>query len=184
MSSDLKQQTRYMHWLSALIIIGLLSTGLYMSDGNHYGLYDWHKAIGFIALAIIIIRLLIRYRHPWPSAALGTPHQKLVHYTHQFLLLASLLMPISGLLYSGFGGYGVSIGSVELIPSYYNEKGQVIAPNLMLSNLGDFIHQYLGYLFTLIVIMHLLAALKHHFIDRDDTLSRMLTGKAQSSHTR
>ena len=169
-----------MHWFSALIIIGLLATGLYMADGNDYRLYDWHKALGVIALAVIIIRLIMRYKYPWPSAAIGTPLQNLTLSVHQFLLLASLLMPISGLLYSGFGGYGINIAGIELIPSFYNTQGQVIAPNIMVSNLGHFIHQYLGYLLAIVVLAHLIAALKHHFLDRDDTLSRMLTGNSRS----
>lgn len=180
MAYQTQQVTRVLHWLSAFFIIGLLGSGIYMADGNDYALYDWHKAFGVIALLLVIIRLYHRKDNPWPSSAKGTSHEKYVQYMHQFLLIACVLMPVSGLIYSGLGGFGVDVFSIEVIPSRYNEKAEVLAYNQAGSDLGKAVHYYLGYLMTALVIVHVFAALKHHFIDKDNTLSAMI--KAKNTH--
>ena len=180
MTFQAQQVTRVLHWLSALFIIGLLGSGIYMADGNDYALYDWHKAFGVIALLLVIIRLYHRKVNPWQSSAKGSQHEKYVQLMHQFLLTACVLMPISGLIYSGLGGFGVDVFGIEIIPHRYSENGQVLAFNQAGSDIGKAIHYYLGYLMTALVLIHVAAALKHHFIDKDTTLSAMI--KAKNTH--
>ncbi len=174
MTNTPHQSTRFLHWLSASLIIVLLASGIYMADGNDYALYDWHKAFGVIALLLVIVRLYHRKRKPWPSSSNGTQHEKLVHFMHRFLLFACVMMPISGIAYSGFGGYGVDVFGLNIVPNGYNQQGEVVPFNLIGSDLGKVIHYYLGYLMTALVLLHVLAAVKHHFIDKDNTLRNML----------
>ncbi len=180
MTFQAQQVTRVLHWLSALIIIGLLGSGIYMADGNAYAWYDWHKAFGALALLLVIIRLYHRKNHPWQSSAKGTQNERYVQLMHQFLLIACVLMPVSGLIYSGLGGFGVDVFGIEVIPHRYNENGEVLAFSQAVSDIGKAVHYYLGYLMTALVIIHVAAALKHHFIDKDNTLSAMI--KAKNTH--
>jgi len=180
MTFQAQQVTRVLHWLSALIIIGLLGSGIYMADGNAYAWYDWHKAFGALALLLVIIRLYHRKNHPWQSSAKGTQNERYVQLMHQFLLIACVLMPVSGLIYSGLGGFGVDVFGIEVIPHRYNENGEVLAFSQAVSDIGKAVHYYLGYLMTALVIIHVAAALKHHFIDKDNTLSAMV--KAKNTH--
>lgn len=180
MQQNPQRLTRILHWLSALILIGLLASGIYMADGHSYAFYDWHKAFGVIALCLILFRFLHRAKHPWPSSTIGTKYEKSVKRVHNLLLIGGILLPITGLLYSGLGGFGVSLFGLTLIPNGYNASGEVIAFHKFGSDLGKLLHFYLGYLFTALVILHIAAALKHHFINRDQTLNNML--KSQIKH--
>lgn len=173
--------TRLLHWLSAVLIIGLLISGIYMAEGYDYSLYDWHKAFGVIALLLVLNRLFYRRRNPWRSSAKGTQHEKTVELMHQCLLSLCLLMPVSGLVYSGLGGYGVSVFGFTIIADAYTQTGEVIAYSQSGSDSGKAMHFYMGYLMAVLVMLHGLAALKHHFIDKDFTLTRMLIGTKKSA---
>lgn len=166
--------TRFLHWFSTILVISLLASGIYMADGNDYSLYDWHKAFGVIALVLILVRLLYRKRNPWSSSAKGTKYEKPVDLMHQCLLAVFLLMPLSGIVYSGLGGYGVSLFGFMIIADGYTPSGDVVAYSQLSSYVGKAIHYYIGYLMFALVTVHGLAALKHHFIDKDKTLTRML----------
>jgi cytochrome b561 len=180
MTNTSHQSTRFIHWLSASLIIGLLASGIYMADGNDYALYDWHKAFGVLALFLVIIRLYYRKKNPWPSSANGTKHEKLVHFMHQFLLFVCVMMPISGIAYSGLGGHGVDVFGFNLIPNGYNQQGEAVPYSAVGSDLGKSVHYYLGYLMTTLVLLHVLAAFKHHFVDKDSTLRNMLSNQIGS----
>ncbi len=173
--------TRFLHWFSALLVIGLLVSGIYMADGNAYSFYDWHKAFGVIALLLILVRLLYRKRNPWHSSAKGTKYEKSVDLMHQCLRITFLLMPLSGIVYSGLGGYGVSLFGLTLIADGYTPSGDVVAYSQLGSDMGKALHYYIGYFMAALVTLHVLAALKHHFIDKDLTLTRMLISGRKSA---
>lgn len=181
MATDKTTVTRTIHWASALIIMGLLASGLYMTDGNDYSFYPWHKSFGVIALGLILLRLYYKSRYPWHSFAEQTSKRTLVKAAHYFLLAASLFMPLSGLALSGFGGYGVDVFGFTLIPNNYDATGQAQPFSESGLNIGRQIHIYLGVIFTALVCLHILAALKHHFLDKDLTLKRMLSRRYTQS---
>ena len=177
MNKNNHQLTRIIHWLSAVLIIGLLSSGIYMSDGHDYSFYDWHKSFGVIALLLIALRIHHRRNNPWQSSAQGTKHEQVVHLMHRFLIWACVLMPISGIVYSGLSGHGVEVFGIPLIFSNYNSAAEAMPYNLWLSDFGKLVHTYLGYTMAVLVTMHVLAALKHHIVDKDLTLKRMLSSR-------
>ncbi|WP_206483884.1 cytochrome b/b6 domain-containing protein [Thalassotalea sp. G2M2-11] len=183
MISDKYLPTRVFHWVSALLLINLLAAGFYMADGNDYSIYHWHKSLGVIALVFVMMRLYHRYQHTWPSIADGSTHQWLVNCAHNLLLACSILMPISGLIYSGFGGYGVSLFNIVIIPDNYTISGDVIPFSATLSNLGKQTHTYTGFTFVALLSAHIIAALKHHFVDKDLTLKRMMSKRYTQSET-
>ena len=103
--------TVFLHWLVGLTIIGLLATGIYMSENGVYALYPWHKAIGFLVLFVALARVVWRMKNGWPSAAANYKpiEHKLASVVHWVLIIATLLMPISGLMASVLGGHGLSV---------------------------------------------------------------------------
>ncbi len=165
---------RINHWAGALIITTLLVMGLYMTYLKHYQFYDLHKSIGAIAVLMIGFRLAISIRNPWQSSAQNTKHEKPVKLTHKALILSMLIMPISGVMYSGLGGYGLAVFGVEIIPEGILETSNHPELLLALSEFGQALHRYTGYLMCGLITLHIGAALKHHFINKDNTLTRML----------
>lgn len=171
---------RFFHWSSAVLILTLLASGSYMADGNLYALYDWHKAVGVLALLLLLARFYHSHRQPWPSSTAGSLWHRPVQWLHRGLLAACLIMSLSGLAYSGLAGYGVALFGLELIPSNYNEQGTAIAFYQAGSDLGKMLHTYVGYALMAVVLLHIAAALKHHVVDKDPTLRRMLGARDKS----
>jgi Cytochrome B561 len=166
--------TRLIHWSMAVLIVGLLALGFYMANTHSYGFYALHKSLGVLAILLLVLRLSWRVLHPWQSSAYGTPSEKWVKQVHLTLLTLLAFMPLSGLCLSGFGGYGVEFFGVQLIPSQFDELGAAIPYHSGLAELGYIAHELVAYLFTALLVLHVLAALKHHFLDKDNTLKRML----------
>lgn len=161
-----------LHWVMAIIIIGLLCIGLYMTSIKltplGFKLYRLHKEYGVLILFLVIFRFFWRISNkspelnlPWweKYAALS------MHWTFYFLMLA---MPITGLVISGASGFKPSFFGLFLVPT-------LIAPNAHLLALAEKFHQWLGYLFIVCILMHMSAALKHHFVDKDNILRRMIS---------
>ncbi len=176
MANDQHNTTRLIHWLNAALVISLVASGIYMTNAEGYAVYPWHKSFGVIALAVIIIRLYYRNKNRWVSSVVGQPQEKLVHAMHQVLIFCLIVMPLSGLTLSGFGGYGVDFFGITLIQNNYVD-GTAVPFNETLRDLGKQVHVYIGYTFAVIISLHALAAVKHHLIDKDKTLLRMLSAK-------
>ena len=179
--NSLSKITIGLHWIIAIGIIGLLSTGWYMANFELWAIYPWHKAAGVLLLLAIIPRVIWRLLKGWPQP-LGDQkpiEQKLAKATHWILLCASLAMPISGMLYSDASGHGVAVLSLEIIPKNPSTENpsDVVPFNETLKSIGWNIHHYLGYTIMLILLLHIAGALKHHFIYKDKTLLRMLGRK-------
>ena len=169
------------HWLMALLIIGVITVGLYMAYTHTVPLYAWHKSFGLIALLLIIVRLVWRKKQPWQSAAKGSKQEGFVKVIHNLLLLGLVLMPITGMLYSGFLGFGFSLFDWVLVPRNLDENQQVVPYHQAIGALGKTLHWIIGYVFTALISLHIIAALKHHFIDKDDTLIRMLNRRTNKN---
>ncbi len=166
--------TRSIHWSMAILVIPLATLGFYMANTQSYELYSLHKSFGVIALVLIIFRLFWRTLNPWQSSTKGTKTGKLVKRAHIILLLLLMAMPITGFLLSGLGGHGVSVFGLPIIPTQHDSQGLAIPFNKTLSDFGYLAHEVIAYLFSAMVILHIFAALKHHLIDKDNTLKRML----------
>lgn len=160
------------HWLIALAIIILITVGFIMSamepSPDKYALYNIHKASGVIVLMLVILRLLWRFSNKIVQPPEDLPNiLKLAAKSGHFMLYVfMLLMPISGVLMSYFGGYDISIFGLFVIPSA--DKVPQIA--------GMFhqIHVLGIWAFMAVIILHISAALYHHFIRRDNVLIRMI----------
>ena len=163
---------RLLHWSMAALVILLVALGYYMTTWQQFSLYHLHKSLALLLLPPLVARVLLRLRNPWRSGAAATP--RWVSAYHWLLLAGLLVMLVSGAAYSGFGGYGIAFFDVELVPANTDAQQQYIAYSASLSALGQQVHVITGYVLTALVGLHMVAALKHHFIDRDNTLRHML----------
>jgi cytochrome b561 len=88
-------------------------------------------------------------------------------------------MPVSGFMMSALGGHGVAFFGLELVPPNpdpFNPQ-EVVAINASVASVAHEVHEYAGFVLILAVVLHVLGALKHHVVDHDGTLRRMLGAK-------
>ena len=169
--------TRTLHWIVALSMIGLLSLGVYMVETDTKSLYSWHKSFGVLIIIFVVLRIIWRIKNGWPTAA-GRYSQvehflaKLVHWT---LILGTLVMPMSGALMSSFGGHGVKVFGLEIVAKNIDvATSKVIAHSESLAGLFHSIHHWAGYIIIIALLLHIVGAFKHHIVDKDTTLNRMI----------
>lgn len=166
-----------LHWIIGLTIIGLMVVGWYMDNFKAYDLYDWHKSIGILIFVFILIRVIWRLIQGFPEPVnvmdkLQTAVAKLVHWV---LLLASLAFPISGMMMSGAGGHGLHVFGIELLAENHDPvSGKTVPINETVAGFGSDVHGVLLWVVIVALILHIGGALKHHFLDKDRTLLRML----------
>lgn len=161
------------HWLMALLLIGLLALGFYMHDlplsPEKLKLYSWHKWAGVTAFLLLAIRLLWRVTHRPPALPASMPKimQLAAHAGHLALYLLMIAIPLSGWLMSSAKGFQTVYFGILPIPDLLDK-------NKELGDLLALVHKSLNLLFIAVLAGHIGAALKHHFIDKDDILKRML----------
>jgi len=167
---------RVLHWLAALLIfcgfgLGLFMTGLEIApDKLRY--YAWHKWLGITVFLLAAARLAWRAGHSTPPLPVTMPawQVRASRFTHAMLYVLMLCIPLSGWIYSS--STGVSVVYLGLVPlPDLVPKDREVAKSLLL------LHNSLNYLLAAAVTVHIVAALKHHFVDRDDVLTRMLPGR-------
>jgi cytochrome b561 len=175
---QLSLTTRLLHWVVALGFIALSAIGIYMANTESWALYDWHKSFGILLFGIILVRAGWRLRQGWP-APLHTQDkvsQLVARFVHWFLLLGTLAMPITGMLYSGGSGHGFSLFGWVIVPENPDAEnpGNVIAYSETMGQFGETAHEILGYALVVAILLHIIGALKHHLLDKDRSLLRML----------
>lgn len=167
--------TLSLHWLIAIFIIGLMALGVYMSETASYGLYPTHKSLGIFIFVFIVIRVLWRWKNGWPQPTgnHSSLEQILAKLIHWILILGTLAFPISGMLMSYGGGHGLQLFGLDLISAnLVDGKREVL--NGGLAGAASAVHGSLLPIMTAAILLHIAGALKHHIIDKDNTLKRML----------
>ena len=174
--------TRFLHWTVAVLILGLLCVGLGMVRWEVWAWYPIHKSFGLLAGMLIVARVLWRWRAGWPPPVrrVGRLEARAVHAAHFVLLCGTIAMPLSGLLFSAASGHGVEFFGLDLFPAnqQHGADGDVLPFSPAWSDLAQAAHHLVGYFMIAAISLHVLAALKHHLLDRDATLRRMLGGRA------
>lgn len=173
---------RAFHWIMAIMIIGMVAVGLYMSDlpntPQKFQMYSLHKAIGMTVLGLVVLRILWRF-HSRPPGALATHtplEQWASHIVHFTLYGVMFLMPISGYIMSCAAGFPVVMFGHQ-IPSLF-PVNKVLAEQMKEA------HEIMGNIVIGAVALHFAGAMKHYFIDKDNTLGRMLPMFARRGITR
>jgi cytochrome b561 len=182
MKSREKESCRYngfarlIHWLMAVLLLGLVILGFYMVDLTYYDPWyqtapDLHRSFGVVAFILAVIRWGWRKRKPPPAISdnLSPIEKKAAHWMHHLLYLWMFLLPISGYFITTAKGEAVVIFNLLEIPAII--QGQSITN---LEDMAGMIHLGLATVLIASVIIHAAGGLKHHFIDGDDSLSRML----------
>ena len=162
-----------LHWLIAIAIIFSFSLGFYMSDlplsPQKLKFYSWHKWAGVTIFLCVLVRLLWRLSHRPPELPDSIPawQRKVAGATHVLLYLLMFVVPLTGWLMSSAKGFQTVYFGVLPLPD-------LLAKNDELGDLLQQVHKLLNYSMAALVVAHLGAALKHHFVDRDEVLARML----------
>lgn len=166
-----------LHWIVAIMMITLLSTGIIMEEFKLFALYPWHKSFGVLIILFVVLRVAWRIKNGWPTHAGDyTQIEKLLaKIVHWLLIIGTVLMPFSGFMMSAMGGHGVYFFGLELVPHNPDpsEPNKVIPLNASLAQIAHTMHGLGGNILIAAVVLHVVGALKHHMIDKDGTLRRM-----------
>lgn len=170
----------FFHWIIAFLIIGLLAVGKFMTqleenDPLRFELTQWHKSFGVSVLVLSVLRIIWRITHNPPPEIDTIPawQQKVANITHWLLYGLMFALPITGWVM-------VSASPLNIDTILF---GVVEWPHLPLQgvenaeSLSAAFHEYHEWASTILILLllaHIGAALKHHLIDKDTVLIRML----------
>ena len=193
-STGYTKTAKVLHWLIAIGIFIMFGIGWFMADLPKdvpkqtafdvfdLGIYTWqsaeaisprnfyfnlHKSLGVTIFALIIIRVLWRLSHKPPAllASYKEFERKLAKGTHYLLYLLMVALPLSGLIMVIYGKYGVKWFGIDLFGGLDSKP---------MRDAFKEVHEIIGLIILAVLALHVLGALKHKFIDKDETLSRML----------
>ena len=162
-----------LHWLVAIAIVATFSLGLYMQDlplsPGKLRFYSWHKWAGVTIFLLVLLRILWRLAHRPPAPPAGVPawQQRAAELVHVLLYVLMVAVPLSGWLMSSAKGVQTVWFGVLPLPD-------LLGKNKELGDLLAAVHKTLNFSMAGLVLIHTGAALKHHLIDRDEVLARML----------
>jgi cytochrome b561 len=167
---------RGFHWLIAVLILAQFVVGSVAEEMKltpaKLDLFVWHKSIGVTIFALAVLRLLWRLGNPPPAMPPGTPRweQRLAALGHWALYALMFAVPISGWLVSDASRVPFKAYFVLPMPD-------LVETSRSLQEAAEEVHEVLTMALLLVAIVHIAAALRHHFLLHDDVLRRMLTGK-------
>jgi len=182
-----------LHWLIGIAIIFMLILGIFMTDIPkeapkqssfdlfNFGIYSWevekaksprsfyfelHKSIGVTLLVLIFIRIFWRFTHKPPALlpSMKPWEKRLATAAHHGLYFLMVLIPVTGILMSVGSKYGVKWFGIKILPGIDSKP---------MRELFYEFHEIFGQLLLLILVFHILGALKHSIVDKDGTLRRM-----------
>ncbi len=166
-----------LHWTIAVLLIGNLGVGLLFDTIKDYDkslfftLIDLHKATGITILALAVLRLVWRLMHPAPPLPdhMTTVERVLAKLSHWGFYVVMLALPLSG--------WAMVSASAKRFPiSWYGIFDIPFLPVVKGWNYGG-LHGLLGWLALAMIVLHIAAALKHQYMDRDDIFARMSVGR-------
>jgi cytochrome b561 len=128
--------------------------------------FNLHKSIGVTVFALIIVRVLWRFTHQPPAllSSLKDWERKLAKAGHHLLYLLMIAVPVTGLIMASYSKYGVKWFGMLVISGHGDDAMRKIYEQA---------HEIVGIVLLVVVVLHILGALKHKFIDKDETLKRM-----------
>jgi cytochrome b561 len=194
LSTGYTKTAKVLHWLIAIGIFVMFGIGWFMADLPKeapkqlafdildLGVYTWnlseeasprtfyfnlHKSIGVTIFALILIRILWRFTHKPPAllTSYKAMERKLANGAHHLLYLLMVALPISGIIMATYSKYGIKWFGINFLGGTDNKP---------MRDLFKEAHEIIGLIMVTVIVIHILGALKHKFIDKDETLSRML----------
>lgn len=166
-----------LHWSAAIVIVGLFAVGYWMVDLSYYSSWyrtapHWHKSIGIVLLLLMILRLLWRVISISPAPVVTHSKWERVSskLAHMLLYAGVFAIIVTGYLISTADGRAIQVFNWFEVPGL----GELFSQQADIA--GD-LHRYFAYAVIALAVLHAAAAVKHHVIDKDPTLKRMLGRK-------
>lgn len=166
---------RVLHWLTAAIVIFMIPAGIYMANASPGPaqdlLFHLHRSFGVVLLPIVIARLAYRLRNPPPPLPRDIPtvQRGLAHAVHGALYALLIVQPIVGwVATSAYRAPIMVFWAFELPPIWPEDRA--FSENMLV------VHRVLGFMIAIFAMIHIAAALYHHFGRKDAVLMRMLRG--------
>ncbi|ENO86070.1 cytochrome b [Thauera linaloolentis] len=173
MSAQYTATAKALHWGIAVLIFGMLGLGFYMTglslSPTKLQLYSWHKWAGVTLFLLVVLRLAWRFAHRPPALPrhMAPIERFAAHAGHHLLYVLMFAIPLTGWLMSSAKGFQTVWFGVVPIPDLLDK-------DKALGDLLQTVHLSLNFALIAVLLGHVGAALKHHFIDKDDVLTRML----------
>lgn len=175
-----------LHWLTALAILALLAAGLWMTDAIRqpatkafaFKVYQWHKSLGLIVLVLTVLRLSWRLVNPPPALPDGMSRfeRMAAHFTHVAFYVLLVAIPLAGWAMVSASPLGLPTIVFGLFEWPHLPAVAGLADKKSAEALFRVLHEWMAYGLIALLVLHVAAALKHHFVNRDDVLARMLPG--------
>lgn len=181
MNNTYDRTARRLHWIIAILIIFMLIGGKLMGfipkeeTSLRVMVYGWHKTFGITILVLSVLRLVWRLRHKAPALPEHRPSwEKLAaKFTHIAFYVFMIAMPMIGWAITSTSRYPSKIFQVIPLPSLPG-LGDLGEKRGDVHHFFEDAHEKLAYLAIALIVLHVGAALKHHYKDKDDVLARMI----------
>ena len=169
--------TKSLHWLVFILVTGLFTIGFLMGDAPNAikgFIYNTHKLTGLTVLVLMVLFVLWSLINPKPRYPAEMPgwEKRLARIVHMLIYLLVIAMPLSGLIMSNAAGKNPHLFGIEFVlPGIPRSKP--------LAGFFADVHEIIAWSLVGILSLHILGALKHHFLDKNNILLRMM-GKGKS----
>lgn len=164
-----------LHWLIAALVIAMFGLGWTMDDlplgPDKIRVFNIHKSIGVTILALMVLRLLWRWHSPPPPLPAAMPgwERRAAQASHFLFYLLLLVQPVIGILHTNAANFPLVVYGSLVLPA-------VIGPDEAFKQALEAAHGLVANAIALLVLVHAGAALRHHFLVKDDVLRRMIPG--------
>jgi len=169
--------SRWFHWILAVVIIGMIAYGWWMNHfsarADRFFFRSIHADIGYVVLVLMVLRLIWRILNPAPALPPDTSRWNRIaaHISHWALYIVTVTVVMLGWAHSGAHK-----------PDYSSWFGlfhvpQFTSPDKATADIYEDRHIYAAYVLLALIVLHLAAALWHHFMKRDRVTARMLDGE-------
>ncbi len=163
---------RMIHWVSAAVVIGMFAVGLWMVDLSYYSQWyqtapHWHKSVGILLVGLTVFRLVWKHLTPSPAIEGNELEKRFAPIAHLAIYLLLITLFTSGYLISTEDGRSIDVFNWFSVPG----AGALFEGQ---SDKAGVIHTYAAWSLIGLAALHALAAFKHHFINKDNTLRKML----------
>ena len=163
------------HWITAAFVLATIGIALYMTglplSPEKIKVYNLHKSIGVSILSLTLLRLLWRLACPAPALPAEMPswERAAARVSHVSIYAILLTQPVVGIVHSWSASFPVVVFGLFTLPG-------LTGPDPDLKERLETLHSTLGWTFIALICLHVLAALRHHFVVKDAILRRMLPG--------
>ena len=170
---------KFFHWVMAALILAQIALGLtaasWRVSPTKLELFFWHKSTGMLILLLVALRLLWRLANPAPALPSGMPawERAAARASHLLLYVLMIALPITGWIVNSASNIPFRIFWLVPLPA-------IVAPDKSTADLAALVHGGLAALLGLVLVAHIGAALRHHFVKRNTVLTRMLPGAGRA----